>query len=105
MRDTCQYCGARARAWHGDIVWCRSARCDVLHEWATWEPRLVLPLAEPTLWQRAWAVLAYAVFRAAATAVPIGWVMPDYAWTAAQSLAVWVHGGAYYWRERMAGRI
>lgn len=99
----CNYCGARACWWHAQLACCNSPRCTVLHAWATHEPRLWLPPSEPTLWQRARALLAYGFFRALATAIPIDWVLGDQ--STKRWLAVWCHGNQYAWWERMHGRL
>jgi len=110
VADTCQYCGAKARAWQGSIAWCLSPACNQRHKWDTCEPRLV-PWIAPTPLQCALGRVAYLALRAIAAAVPARWLVADPGLqtprlvTLRGRFTAWVYGWAYFWGERAEGRI
>jgi hypothetical protein len=80
-KDTCNYCGEKARAWQGDAAWCGREPCNTKHDWATYEPNFLLRPLASTLWQRLDARIIHRFYRVLADVTPIQWVLPDYAGT------------------------
>lgn len=102
--SACAYCGAPATAWHGDIAWCDDPRCGVMHDWATHEPRLLLPPVRPHLWHMAVCHLVHVAWRVVVALVPAVWLLaPARSWKARAAIAA--YGGEWFLWNRARGLI
>jgi len=105
MIETCDYCGCEdVCCSQGAVRWCRSERCRVLHQWATYEPAFGMPLMYPTLWVRLGAWLMLRWFAVLTLVVRGRWVLRK-PHDLRQRLACWVYSGCYYWAARKDGWV
>lgn len=97
----CSYCGSKATAASGKVFWCSS--CCGRHAFATWEPHLLFRLP-PSPVQQLGGWFAYQWFRFIGMFVPVRWILIE-GESRRTKLAIWVHGGAYFYEMRASGDL
>jgi hypothetical protein len=97
--ERCDYCGSTdIHCWQGHWKWCGSERCQVLHEWATYEPHFRL-YYDPTPLQCTWGWLLSKLIWPLVLLTPASAVIDGKWW------AVWIYAKSYWLEFRAGGEI
>lgn len=101
---SCAYCGSiKERAWQGAVAWCGSDRCNLLHDWDTYEPNFQVWM-EPTPLQCFAGWLWFLALRVPTALIPIRWCAIERKETWRYDLIYWFLSRSYWACERAGGR-